>query len=387
MKTSIRCAILLVVFSTVAFCQGPLYPVPDRIRTGFSQNRPTLCVTGEIYYSRDTTELAICGPPDNVWYTAGNGHDGVAGNSMTIRAGNGTTGMGGAAVIQAGTSDTGIQGTFQIVDAWNGTATVNHIVCATGATSTVSNCTAGAAVGLVGVALSPVTPVKVVARGTSLVVSDNTAVVGDNFCLSFLTAGHGWSNGTVACPPGMGVGTVRSVTDLSALGQASTSLPLVTLTAVGAGQGPTYQTWRKFSLVKIANAVNGCANAKGCWQVNGALGAVATNGLTQDVALFQKPANGFIDSYSMKTAVACTGTTTALTGLGTATNNVLYHAQDYNIAAAVSATNYSDTFSGYGRSTTAAENVVASLITTVEHVDDLVAGCAIDFWVASGVLP
>jgi len=314
------------------------------------------------------------------------GVNGTAGQGIAIKSGSATSGLGAATTIEAGTSASGVQGTFQIIDSFNGTATVNGVVCIV-SSSTVADCSAGAAVGLVGVALTVSTPVRVAARGTSLLSIDNTTAVGDNICMSETVAGKGHSNGTVACPPGTGIGTVRSVTELSALGQATTALPMVTLGPIGANQGPTIQTWRKFSLVKIANGANGCTHDQGCWQINGVRGADATATLTQDVVLYQKPANGFIDAYSIKTAVVCSGATTALTGLGTATNNVLYHARNYNIAAAVAATNFSDTFSGYGRSTTAAENVVASLITTVEDVEDLVDGCAIDFWVAQGVLP
>jgi len=154
-------------------------------------------------------------------------------------------------------------------------------------------------------------------------------------------------------------------------------------------RGTIAPTWKTYHLVSIATGVNGCSNATGCWQVNGALGANRAAALTQDVVLFQLPSNGFITDASLKTAVACTGATTALSGLGTASNNVIYRAQTYDIAAPVSATNFSDAITTAGRDTTAAENVVASLATTaaVQYVNTLAAGCAVDYSVLWGVLP
>jgi hypothetical protein len=156
---------------------------------------------------------------------------------------------------------------------------------------------------------------------------------------------------------------------------------------INAQPGGTVPAWKKYALVAIANGVNGCANANGCWQVNGVLGANKAAGFTQDVVLFQLPAGGFIGNGSVKTAVACTGTATALTGLGTTSNDVVFRAATYNIAAAVSATNFSDVFPAVGRTTTAAENVVASLVTTVNNIELLVAGCEVDYWVRYATLP
>jgi hypothetical protein len=164
------------------------------------------------------------------------GIDGTAGGDLAVSAGDGTSGIGGATIIEAGTSDSGIQGTFQIVDSWNGTATLNGLVCSAAVSSTVADCAAGAVTGIVGPALSTTTPVKVVSRGTSLILSDNTAVVGDNFCMSKTDAAKGHSNGSAVCSPGTVIGIVRSITELTSLGQATTTLPLVTVGIVTAGQ-------------------------------------------------------------------------------------------------------------------------------------------------------
>jgi hypothetical protein len=161
------------------------------------------------------------------------------------------------------------------------------------------------------------------------------------------------------------------------------------LAAFNAAPGGTVPAWKKYALVAIANGVNGCANANGCWQVNGVLGANRAASLTQDVVLFQLPVNGYVDDWRIKTAAACTGTTTATTGLGTTDNNVYYRAATYDIQAAPSATNKSDLVSVVGSTSTAAVNVVASLVTTaaIQFVDTLAAGCAVDYWVKWAVLP
>jgi hypothetical protein len=147
-------------------------------------------------------------------------------------------------------------------------------------------------------------------------------------------------------------------------------------------------TWRKYALVAIANGVNGCANANGCWQVNGVLGANKAAGLTQDVVLVALPAGWHATDWAAKTAVVCTGATTALSGLGVTSNTTLFRAQTYDIAAAVAATNLTTgPTAGAGAVTSAGTNLIASLITTVANVDQLVVGCAVDYHVLWGVRP
>jgi len=160
------------------------------------------------------------------------------------------------------------------------------------------------------------------------------------------------------------------------------------LAILSAAPGGSVPAWKKYSLLAIANGVNGCANASGCWQVNGVLGADKAAALIQDVVLFQLPGSGKISDWRIKTSTACTGTATANTGLGTAANNVLFRAQAYDIQAAPAATNLTEgPTAGAGSGTSAAINIVASLITTVNNVDQLVTGCAVDFWVLYSVLP
>jgi hypothetical protein len=147
-------------------------------------------------------------------------------------------------------------------------------------------------------------------------------------------------------------------------------------------------TWRKYALVAIANGVNGCANANGCWQINGVLGANKAAALTQAVTLFTMPARGYVSGISMKVAVRCTGAATATTGIGTASSVGLYAAAAaHDIDTVVAATNLYDALAAPGRATAASEAVNADLVTTVNNIDQLVAGCAVDYWVLSGVLP
>jgi len=162
--------------------------------------------------------------------------------------------------------------------------------------------------------------------------------------------------------------------------------PKVTLNNITSG----IPVWKKYSVVAIADTVNGCANANGCWQVNGALGANKAAGLTQSIVLFSKPARGFVDGVRIKTAVAFTGTTSATATIGTATDDNFYTTALYNLKTAVSATNFSPAdgiVQGFGGTTAAAEDVVLAIITTVENIDQIADGSAVDVWVKSAVLP
>jgi hypothetical protein len=147
-------------------------------------------------------------------------------------------------------------------------------------------------------------------------------------------------------------------------------------------------TWQKYALVAIANGVNGCANANGCWQVNGVLGANKAAGLTQDITLFRLPVKGKVTDWRIKTAIVFTGTATALTGLGTTGNDVLFRAATYDLTVAVSNTNLTEgPTAGAGSGTAADTNIVASLITTVNNIELIAAGSELDIWVQWSVLP
>src|SRR5205814_582235 len=149
--------------------------------------------------------------------------------------------------------------------------------------------------------------------------------------------------------------------------------------------------WSKYVVTALANASGGCVNANGCWQVNGVLGANKSAALTQSVTLFSLPANGFLADYRIKSATACTGTTTLLTGLGTTSTPDLYlvsAASGYDLQAAVSATNFTVSAPvAVGSDTTAAVNVVASLVSTGSNITAVAAGCSFTVWTLISTLP
>lgn len=165
------------------------------------------------------------------------------------------------------------------------------------------------------------------------------------------------------------------------LADDSASAPL------SSGVGGSVPAWAKYALLKIANGVNGCASANGCWQVNGVLGAAAAANLTQDIVLFQLPARGFVDGERIKSNVACTGPASVAAGLGVAGTVGFFRTRDYDVQAAVSNTNLTNELTNPGSTTAAAINVEANLVTTINNVDQIADGCAIDYWVKWAVLP
>jgi hypothetical protein len=154
---------------------------------------------------------------------------------------------------------------------------------------------------------------------------------------------------------------------------------------------PQVPTWHKYSLAKIANATGGCTNANGCWTVNGGTAVNAAAALTQDIVLFALPAQGSVDTpLRMKTRTACSGAATALiTSLGdTASDTYFASGLTYDLTAAVSATNLSNVLpTALGADTSASTNITVTLTTTVNNVDQLATGCAVDFWVKWAILP
>ena len=147
-------------------------------------------------------------------------------------------------------------------------------------------------------------------------------------------------------------------------------------------------SWNKYAVLKIANGVNGCASANGCWQVNGVLGAAAAAALSQDVILTVLVAQGHVTDYRIKVRTRCTGAATALTGLGLSTSNVLYRTRNYDIDQAVVPTAIATgPPTAAGSDSHGVREVVGSLLNTVNNIDQLVVGCAVDYWLLQGVLP
>jgi len=186
-------------------------------------------------------------------------------------------------------------------------------------------------------------------------------------------------------------GTPGATTGGVAGGDLAGSYPSPTVAKLDGKVASAYPSWSKYSVAAIGNGTNGCSNANGCWQINGVLGANKAAGLTQSVTLFQLAANGYLVAYRMKSSTACTGTTTLLTGLGTASSADFYLVSattGYDLKVAVSATNLRQAVPLLlGSDTSAAVNIVASLTATVANIDQIVTGCAFDAWTLTGVLP
>lgn len=149
----------------------------------------------------------------------------------------------------------------------------------------------------------------------------------------------------------------------------------------------TCQSWKYYRLAGVANGVGGCATANGCWSVNWGTPVAQASALTQDVTLFTLPAKGYISAIRIKTNTVCSGATTANTGLGTSGNHAFYRDHTYDIAAAVSATNLTDALAASGSTTASSTSIVASLVTTVDNVDQIADTCIVDYWIQWGVLP
>lgn len=147
--------------------------------------------------------------------------------------------------------------------------------------------------------------------------------------------------------------------------------------------GNAFPVWVKYTVVAIGNGSGGCANSNGCWSVNGGTAVNKAAALTQDVTLFQLPASGaVVTTPVIKTATACTGTTTLTATIGTTNSDTFFTTSLYDLKAAVSNTNLSTGLAVHlGSDTAVATNVVAGLIGTVQNIDQIVAGCSFSVWV------
>jgi len=270
--------------------------------------------------------------------------------------------------------------------------TINKLAKLTGAPSTAIVTTAGDTGGAVGICVSGCGVAAASARasianwGNTSCVFDAAVVAGHYFGISGAVAGNCADVGAAYPAAGQVLGRVL------ATGGAGTYPVVLFGPDIQAPGGlpplPSVPNWTKYALVKIANGVGGCANADGCWQVNGVLGANAAAALTQDVTLGVVAARTHVTDYRIKVGVQCTGAATALTGLGTTGTATLYRAVNYNIDQVVAATAIvNGPPTAGGADTHAATNLVASLVNTVNNIDQLIAGCAVDFWMLQGVLP
>jgi hypothetical protein len=269
--------------------------------------------------------------------------------------------------------------------------TIYTLTKLTGAPSTAIVTTAGDTLGAVGICVSGCglaaasATASIANWGNTSCVFDGATTAGHYFGISAAVAGNCADAGAAYPIVGQVLGRVLSTNG------AGGTYPVILFGPEMQASAPVpagVPSWSRYAMVKIANGVNGCASANGCWQVNGVLGAAAAAGLTQDVVLFVLPARGHITDYRIKLAVRCTGAATALTGFGTIGTNTLYRAQNYDIDTAVGNTNIANgPPTGAGSDTHGVTEVVGSLINTVNNIDQLVAGCAVDYWALWGTLP
>ena len=166
------------------------------------------------------------------------------------------------------------------------------------------------------------------------------------------------------------------------------------LDAAGGGTLEGVGTWKKYSVVAIANGANGCASANGCWQVNGVLNAAKAADVEQNIVIDSiEPGKIYpFQGMPVKTASACTGATTILlTKVGTSlTAHALGESIDYDLKAAVSdqnvtATNKSQNNFDFGASIDLQITIETPVM--LENVSDIAAGCAVDIWLLSATVP
>lgn len=158
------------------------------------------------------------------------------------------------------------------------------------------------------------------------------------------------------------------------------------------GNGPIEQ-WRKYSLSVLSNGVGGCANANGCWAINGAYMQDKAAGLNDDyIKLFTLPARGAVLQAFAKTVTPCSGPGVATVnskGIGNASSNPWAYTglQTYDLSVAASDTNLLYPLAAaVGSPSFAATSVITSIRTTGANVDQLTA-CSVDYWVRWGILP
>jgi hypothetical protein len=147
--------------------------------------------------------------------------------------------------------------------------------------------------------------------------------------------------------------------------------------------------WRKYSIVKIANGVGGCATAKGCWAVNGGAPVPAAAATTQVVTWLAAPANAALDRARLKTATACAGLTViTLTDLGTTSSaSEFFTGGTFNLKTTVSNTQLLWPALLTSGLTAAATNWNVTIAGGSENIDDITNGCAFDVQGKWAVMP
>jgi hypothetical protein len=151
-------------------------------------------------------------------------------------------------------------------------------------------------------------------------------------------------------------------------------------------QGTT-PAWFKVSLTSVEDGNNGCASAMGCWRVRQAMFAKA--GVpAQDIALFRLYRGSYVSAIRAKAETTCSGPKVIqITGFGNDSNRI-YYASDlaYDLTARVQDTNILNV-SANGSEGVAGGSVWTRIVVGGGNVDQIAAGCTVDFWILAATLP
>jgi hypothetical protein len=135
----------------------------------------------------------------------------------------------------------------------------------------------------------------------------------------------------------------------------------------------------------IPNGTNGCASTS-CWQINGVLGP-ATAASTSQSGMYAPAPRGagvFIRQIVVKSVSACTGTTTAKTGVSSSGGYVYIASAGgagYDIQAAPGDTNMWQTMTKVGAASDSSTTIGPLVVTTGGNVDAITPGCEFKMWV------
>jgi len=210
---------------------------------------------------------------------------------------------------------------------------------------------------------------------------------------SVISGGGPGVGGAAALPT---VNVLPKITSPGVLGESGISddgTTVATARKFTAAPGGAISAWASYTFTKIANTVNGCTNAKGCWQLNGAAGAGTTPAaaVTQPLTVLALPANGAVEDVRIKTAVACVngGGTATITSVGlTGTANYYATGLTYNLETAVGDTNLLwPAMAARGSNTVAGTNVTITLTADAGNIQDWADGCSVTTHLKWAVLP
>lgn len=142
-------------------------------------------------------------------------------------------------------------------------------------------------------------------------------------------------------------------------------------------------TWSKFTVTKVANGTQSCATSTGCWSVNNGLSQAAAVATTQNINLTSASTiiNPYVEAIRMKTATACTGTSTlVITGFGVSEETTVFVGSlTYDLKAAVTTANISfPTIAAAPPTTTGAKTFVMGMTSSGTNISTVAAGCSVD---------